>query len=132
MSAKTTLEVVKRGGKSLARLVDAKYSTRKAFGDAARLSPSDVSRFCSGKRTPPDHVVPQICAALGVKLPKMGLPPTVTKASERMIRYLEGALQLEGERCTQLELQVAQLVRENRTLHRRLAKIRDLTAGSDA
>lgn len=131
MSKNTTLEVVKRGGKDLSRLVDEKYPTRKAFADAAKLSVSDVSRFCSGKRTPPDHVVPQICAALGVKLPKMSLPPSVTNASERMIRHLEGALRLEGERCTLLERQVADLARENRTLHSRLGKIRLVASGTE-
>lgn len=121
--------VVKRGGVPLAELVDANYATRKAFAEAARISVSDASRFCNGKRTPPEHVVPQICAALGVELPQLRVPKdTLNKAAQRMIRSLESALDLERQRAQRLEQRLAESAHEVRDLRTRLAKIRELSA----
>lgn len=119
--------IVKKGGPPLARIVDVMFPTRKAFATEAMISVSDASRFCNGKRKPPEHVIPQICAALGVDLPKIEIPKdSIEKAARRMIRSLENALTLERERSRQLEHQVATLAGENRDLSAKLRKIREL------
>ncbi len=119
--------IIRDGGPRLAKLVDSKFPTRAKFASAALISVSDASRFCNGKRKPPQHIVSRIAAALGVVLPDVEIPKTaLTKALDRTVRALKDALTIEQQSNDRLEERVAQIELENRDLRKKLDKVRQI------
>ena len=116
----TLVEVVRAGGPALATLVDDRYHKRIDFCSVAMLTPSQVSRFCAGKRQPPESVVPRICKALGIPY---DLAPTGLAAESSLVAALYRELHAEQEHRRMLGVRLVESLAECHTLRERLAKI---------
>lgn len=122
-SREVAIDAVRRGGPELAALVDERYKTRAAFSRASGVSVYDVSRYCSGSRTPGQRAVSRMCRALGLG---DGMEKQVVEQAEGdLIAALDRSLRLERAHSEHLADELERQRVENRSLRARLRRVRE-------